>query len=57
MRAWRQKNEADRIHYIAKRADGSDRRLYADAGSALYALLDEHLLAMGYAGPQSDDEG
>jgi hypothetical protein len=50
------KGEQDRIHYIAKRADGQDRHLVAKSDSALYKVLDEHLLAIGYTGPHSDGE-
>jgi hypothetical protein len=57
VRAWRMKGEVDRIHYIAKRADGQDRHLIAKADSALYKVLDEHLMAIGYTGPQSEVEG
>jgi hypothetical protein len=56
VRAWRMKGEQDRIHYIAKRADGQDRHLVAKSDSALYKVLDEHLLAIGYTGPHSDGE-
>lgn len=55
-RAWRQKSETDRIHYVAVRADGSERRLYADAPSGLYKLLDNVLVdEKDYTGPKSGE--
>ena len=56
LRAWRQRNESGRIHYIAAYADGNERRLYVDQGNALYAVLDSHLLVQGYTGPASGTE-
>jgi hypothetical protein len=59
LRAWRQRGETSRIHYVVAKADGGERRLYVDEGNALYAVLEGHLLAMGYTGPasgNSDDE-
>jgi hypothetical protein len=53
LRAWRQSGEASRIHYVAAKAGGGERRLYVDEGSALYTVLDGHLLAQGYTGPAS----
>lgn len=59
LRAWRHRGETGRIHYMAAQAGGGERHLYVDEGSALYAVLDGHLLAMGYTGPASDkrDDG
>lgn len=59
LRAWRQRNEIgriDRIHYMISRAEGEPRRCYVDAGAALHQVLDEHLRAIGYAGPKDDEE-
>lgn len=55
-KAWRHKGEAGRIHYIAKRADGSTRHLYVNEDNALYEILEDHLAAIGYAGPASAEE-
>ena len=49
--AWRHTGETGKIHYRARRADGTTRHLIAREGDALYAVLDEHLLAIGYTGP------
>jgi len=55
--AWRHTGEQGKIHYRARRADGTTRHLIAKEGEALYRLLDEHLLEMGYTGPKSSDAG
>lgn len=54
LRAWRQRGETGRIHFVAAKAGGGERRLYVDEGNALYAVLEGHLLALGYTGPASD---
>ncbi|WP_435122569.1 hypothetical protein [Micromonospora tulbaghiae] len=54
LRAWRHRGETGRIHYMAAKAGGGERHLYVDEGSALYTVLEGHLLAMGYTGPASD---
>ena len=54
--AWRHAGEAGKIHFRAKRADGSNRHLIAKEGEALYQLLEQHLLAIGYTGPKSAAE-
>ncbi len=51
--AWRHAGEQGKIHFRAKRADGTSRHLITKDGEALYSLLDEHLLEMGYTGPKS----
>jgi hypothetical protein len=56
LRAFRQRNESGRIHYIAAYADGGERRLYVDEGNALYPVLESHLLAQGYTGPANGAE-
>ena len=56
LRAWRQKGESARIHYIIVTADGSERRLYADDSTGLGKVLDSALLAQGYTGPRTADE-
>ena len=53
LRAWRQSGETGRIHYVAAKAGGGERRLYVDERDALYTVLDGHLLAQGYTGPAS----
>jgi hypothetical protein len=53
LRAWRHKNQTDRIHFIVQRADGTKRRLWVGEGHFLYEILDSHLLALGYTGPAS----
>lgn len=55
-KAWRHKGEAGRIHYIARRPDGTTRHLYVDESNALYAVLEDHLAAVGYTGPASASE-
>lgn len=54
--AWRHTGETGKIHYRAKRPDGSNRHLIAREGEALYKLLDQHLLSLGYTGPKSAAE-
>lgn len=54
--AWRHSGEAGKIHYRAKRADGTNRHLITREGEALYDLLEQHLQAIGYSGPRSADE-
>ncbi|MEU7810454.1 hypothetical protein AB0B18_28700 [Micromonospora chalcea] len=53
LRAWRHKNQADKIHFIVARADGSTRRLWVGKDHFMYEILDSHLLVMGYTGPAS----
>lgn len=53
LRAWRMNGETGKIHYMAKRADGTERHLVAKSDHALYEVLDSHLLAQGYTGPKS----
>jgi len=55
-RAWRQKGETGRIHYIVTTPDGTERRLYAADDSGLGKLLDSALTAQGYTGPRSAEE-
>jgi hypothetical protein len=58
LRAWRHRGESGRIHYMAVYADGRERHLYVDEDHPLYAVLDSHLLAVGYTGPTSGaDDG
>jgi hypothetical protein len=54
--AWRHTGEVGKIHYRAKRADGSNRHLIAKEGEALYELLEQDLQAIGYAGPKTGAE-
>lgn len=54
--AWRHSGEEGKIHYRARRPDGSSRHLLARDGEALYELLDQHLVAIGYTGPKSASE-
>ena len=54
--AWRHSAEQGKIHYRAKRPDGSNRHLVAREGEALYDLLESHLQAIGYTGPKSAAE-
>ncbi|WP_311208453.1 MULTISPECIES: hypothetical protein [unclassified Aeromicrobium] len=49
--AWRHTGEVGKIHYRAYRPDGTRRHLIARDGEALYELLEQHLLALGYTGP------
>lgn len=55
--AWRHSDEVGKIHYRAKRPDGSNRHLIVREGEALYELLEQHLKAIGYSGPKSSAEG
>ena len=55
-RAWRQKGEAGRIHYIITTHEGTERRLYAAEDSGLGKVLDAALLAQGYTAPRSAEE-
>lgn len=43
--AWRHVGEEGKIHYRAKRPDGTNRRLIAREGDGLYELLEQHLAA------------
>lgn len=52
-KAWRHANEPDRIHYTIVRPNGEVRHLYAERGTGLYGVLNEHLLVKGYTGPRS----
>jgi hypothetical protein len=54
--AWRHTGEVGKIHYRAKRPDGSNRHLITKEGDALYELLEQHLQAIGYTGPKSATE-
>ena len=51
-KAWRHKGETGKIHYIAKRADGTPRHLWIGEGHPLYEVLEDHLAAVGYTGPR-----
>jgi hypothetical protein len=55
-KAWRHKGEVGKIHYIAKRADGTTRHLLVNEGTPLYDILEDHLAAIGYTGPASAEE-
>ena len=55
--AWRHTGEVGKIHYRAKRPDGSNRHLITKEGDALYELLEQHLQAIGYTGPKTAAEG
>jgi hypothetical protein len=59
VRAYRTKNEPERIHYILTTYDGRERHLHAPNTSALGRVLDAALKAQGYTMPASagqDDE-
>src|SRR5438874_938841 len=45
--AWRHSGEAGKIHYRAKRPDGTNRHLIARQRDALWARLTEHFHAAG----------
>jgi len=55
-RAWRNRGETGRIHYIANGGD-RDRHLYVDEGHPLYEVLAEALSARGYHGPSYPGRG
>src|ERR671919_43858 len=55
-RAWRQKDETGRIHYIITTHEGVERRLWEPDDSAFGRLLDEALQSQGYTGPKSAQE-
>lgn len=54
--AWRHTGEPGKIHYRAKRPDGTNRRLITREGEALYVLLESHLQELGYTGPKTASE-
>lgn len=54
--AWRHTGETGKIHYRARRPDGSTRHLITREGDALYEVLEQHLAAIGYTGPKSAAE-
>ncbi len=55
-RAWRQKGEKSRIHYIITTHEGTERRLYVAEDSPLGKVLNAALLAQDYTGPKSAEE-
>lgn len=57
LRAWRHAGEKGRIHYVVAKAGGGERHLYTDEGSALYTVLEGHLLALNYTAPGSSEPG
>lgn len=50
---WKDATLPNYIHYIIDRPDGSDRRLFAKPGTALYVTLQSHLDSVNYIGPKS----
>lgn len=54
--AWRHKGEEGKIHYRAKRPDGSNRHLIARQGDGLYELIALHFAEISYTGPKSAEE-
>ena len=52
--AWRHSGEVGKIHYRARRPDGTTRHLLTREGDALCELLDQHLLSIGYTGPRGE---
>lgn len=55
-RAWRQKGETGRIHYIITTHEGTERRVSVAEDSTLGKVLTAALLAQGYTGPKSAQE-
>jgi len=55
LRAWRQKNETGRIHYIITTHAGDERRLWTSDATPLGEVLDACLKAQGYTGPKSGE--
>lgn len=55
-RAWRQKGETGRIHYIITTHEGAERRLYVSEDSGLGKVLNVALLTQGYTAPKSAEE-
>jgi hypothetical protein len=51
--AWRHCGEEGKIHYRAKRPDGTDRHLIARQGDGLYELIELYFAEIGYTGPKS----
>lgn len=56
VRAWRHRDETEKIHYVVKRPDKTERHLVAKPDSPLYEILEAHLLAIGYTGPAEESE-
>lgn len=56
VRAWRYAKTPQRIEYIVLGPDGSERHCWVEQPAPLYQVLDDHLNAVGYTGPQSDEE-
>lgn len=53
---WTHANEPDKIHYTVVKTDGSRRHLVAKRGSALFTVLRDHLDAIGYTGPKTEEK-
>ncbi len=62
-KAWRYRNEPDRVHYMLTTHDGGRRHLFVPNDSALGRVLDEALRAQNYVAPANaaeahqEDEG
>jgi hypothetical protein len=59
VRAWRYRNEPDRVHFMLTTHDGSKRHLYVPNDSPIGRVLAASLAALGYTGLASaatDDE-
>ena len=54
--AWRHTGEEGKLHYRMRKPDGSTRHLIAREGDALDEVLEQHLAAIGYTGPKSDED-
>jgi hypothetical protein len=55
VRAWRFKNQPDRVHYMVTTHTGEKKHLQEPNTSALGRLLDAALKAQGYTMPASAD--
>ncbi len=56
VRAWRHTKTPQRIEYIVLGPGGAERRCWVEQPAPLYQVLDDHLKAVGYSGPRSDEE-
>ncbi|MEO7261601.1 MAG: hypothetical protein ABI047_10160 [Jatrophihabitantaceae bacterium] len=55
--AWKHHGEDGKIHYRAKRPDGTNRHLIARQGDGLFELIEQHFIEIGYTGPKETDDG
>ena len=54
--AWKHTGEEGKLHYRMRRPDGSTCHLIAHEGETQCEVLEQHLAAIGYTGPKSDED-